>query len=84
MSYWEWLKIVMKLAASMERIKNVLTSSALEFVGGFVMAGFSIIFAIGLGIIDNCLYYLLFLGLIPSILMMLHSEYRDQMRWRER
>lgn len=79
MSYWKWLRGVPKTAASWGTIKGVLLSPVLENLSGFLAMGLFAGFGVGLGA-HNSLYYLLFLGLIPSILILLHGQYRDQMR----
>ena len=78
--YWKWLGEFLKAAASLQRIKAVLTSPILEFLVGFVGCGLFLFGGVMLGATDNGLYYLLALVSIPCILIALHGEYRDQMR----
>ena len=82
MSYWKWLGEWIKAAATWQRIKAVVTSPIIEFLSGFVATGLFAVLGFWLGATDNRLYYLLLLGLIPSILIALHGEYRDQMRYK--
>ena len=80
MGYWKWLREWIKAVTSWQRIKTVLKSPTMEFLIGFVGGGMLIGLGIGLGVRDNCLYYLLTLAAIPCILIALHGEYRDEMR----
>lgn len=74
MGFWRWLGELIKPKL------NKLRYSYAEAVGGVVIAGICAGFAIGLGQTSNCLYYLLFLGLIPGILLMFHNDYRIKMK----
>ena len=82
--YWKWLGKFLKAAATWQRIKAVSTSPILEFFNGWAATVFFAVFGFWFGATDNRLYYLLLLGVIPGVLMMLHGEYRDQMRRREK
>jgi len=80
MAYWRWLREWIKVTPFRRQIKDGLLSRPMEFVGGIVATGYFTVLGFWFGATGNRLYYLLLLGVIPSILIALHGEYRHQMR----
>lgn len=76
MSYWKWLRTAIIWRA----IKDALTHPYAEYIYGLIASIVLSVFALSLALSINGLYLLLLLGLIPTILVMLHGIYRDKMR----
>jgi len=80
MSYWKWLKG----AVSWGSIKDTLKRPYAEYTCGLIAGCAFLGSGLALGTGYNRLYFVLFLGIIPSILIALHGYYRAEMRRRGR
>ena len=78
MGYWKWLKAWIFPG----RIKNILIHPYAEYIYGLVAGIIFLLFGLALGLGNNHLYFLLILGLIPSILVSLHGIYRQKLERR--
>jgi len=71
MSYWKWLGNGIRSV-----IRHVTSRTAIEAYGGLIGAIVFFFAGIGFGRDVDSVYYLLLLGIIPSILVMLYGIYK--------
>lgn len=76
MSYWKWLGKSLKSGIRPRTIKSVFASPIMEYYSGFGGALLFLLYGIIAGIYVDSIYYLLFLGIVPCILLALHGWYR--------
>jgi|GEM_PF-4934629 len=81
MGYWKWLGGCLKALKPWQLLRDAVREPLTEAVVGGVGLALLLVFSTFLGILVDRVYFLLFLGIIPCILIILHAWHREKGRY---